>query len=115
MMSKMVFTFKTVKNGILLEAKCLSEDPEELVFQEQYSDELSELEAFSNFLYLINENYGPTTSRYSEHRIRVILAPGDRFEGETAKDLAYKKFSEQNKGSTMEEIFSAGWNASLSP
>ena len=40
--------------------------------------EQSEVEAFAHLLRVIDSLYGPTTSRYSEHRIYITVAPGDK-------------------------------------
>jgi len=38
-------------------------------------------------LFTINDLIGPTTSRYSEHRIYVRIEPGDKFEDlQTSED-----------------------------
>lgn len=39
-----------------------------------------EVETFSNVLWFINEQIGPTTGRYSPARIYVEVKPGDKYE-----------------------------------
>lgn len=51
----------------------------ELVFQEKY-DEEEEIECFADFLRVLNDEYGPTTSRYSSKRIYINIEPGDKYE-----------------------------------
>ena len=75
----MEFVFKRVKNGILVRVRSGVDEGEELVFEERYgSDEGAEVEAFADFLRLIDEYYGPSTSRYSAKRIYVRVGPGDK-------------------------------------
>jgi len=73
----MKFEIKYAKNGVILEY--LNEDGtrEKFVYQET---EGNEIEAFVDFLYLILENYGPATSRYSPKRIYIRVEPGDKYE-----------------------------------
>jgi hypothetical protein len=40
--------------------------------------EQSEIEAFRELLTAVHDIYGPTTSRYSEHRIYIRIEPGDK-------------------------------------
>ncbi len=40
--------------------------------------EQSEIEAFRDLLTAVHDIYGPTTSRYSEHRIYIRIEPGDK-------------------------------------
>lgn len=74
---KMKFDVRRVKNGLILEVKGeSSEVEEEIVFQENYDDEV---EGFANFLRYLNEEYGPSTNRYSPKRIYIRVEPGDKF------------------------------------
>lgn len=76
----MRFELRHAANGAVLR---IEQDPddgtsvEEIVYQERDGDEI---EAFAEFLRLISENYGPSTSRYSPKRIRIIVEPGDKYE-----------------------------------
>ena len=80
----MKFEIRRVRNGVSLrvEPDDQSEEAEEYVYQETES---GEIEAFAEFLRVLLDEYGPTTSRYSPKRIHVIVEPGDRYEppGET--------------------------------
>ena len=76
----MIFEIRSVKNGLILKAvdkNSDSSEAEEIVYQEKYDDEV---ECFANFLRYLDEQYGPTTSRYSEKRIYIDVRPGDKFE-----------------------------------
>lgn len=83
----MKFEIKRVTNGLILTAEYGSDLPEEnitLVYQEpSISLEENEAEAFADFLRLINDNFGPMTSRYSKARIYVTVEPGDKYETST--------------------------------
>ena len=76
----MLFEIRRVKNGCVLKVKNSSEESverEEIVYQEKYDDDI---ECFADFLCYLNDEYGPATSRYSEKRIYISVAPGDKFE-----------------------------------
>jgi len=78
MVNQLRFEIKEVSNGILVEAKYLHDDDatgEQLVCQ---SIEDNEIEAFAAFLRLLDENYGPMSSRYSDRRIYITVAAGDK-------------------------------------
>lgn len=62
------------KNGLILE------DGEGFLVYQQPPNEEDEVEAFANFLWAINEEYGPNTSRYSPKRVYIKVEPGDKFE-----------------------------------
>lgn len=71
----MEFKMERAKNGIIL----IDLDGEKVVFGE-CSDEKSEHQAFAAFLCYLANNYGPSDSRYSEERIYINVAPGDKSE-----------------------------------
>ncbi len=76
----MIFEIHRAKNGHILkiiDKKDNSSKHEEIVYQEKYDDEV---ECFAEFLRYLDEEYGPTTSRYSEKRIHIIVKPGDKFD-----------------------------------
>ncbi len=75
----MKFEIRAVKNGHVLKIEHDHADDaaEVLVHQENHDDEV---ECFADFLREINENYGPTTSRYSAKRIFIRVEPGDKYE-----------------------------------
>ena len=78
MVNQLRFEIKEVSNGILVEAKYLHDDDatgEQLVCQFIEDDEI---EAFAAFLRLLDEHYGPMSSRYSKERIYIVVAPGDK-------------------------------------
>lgn len=82
----MKFEIRRVQNGAVLrvEPEIPDEEAKEIVYQET---ETGEIEAFADFLRLLLEHYGPTTSRYSPRRIRIVIEPGDKFEPPSAKQL----------------------------
>ncbi|MFA4873836.1 MAG: hypothetical protein WC956_05450 [bacterium] len=76
----MQFEIRRVKNGVILNVRQSAEESseaEEIVYQEKYEDEV---ECFAQFLRLLDEEYGPTTSRYSPKRIYIRVEPGDKYE-----------------------------------
>ena len=71
---------RQAKNGLILEVTEVNENQtEKIVYQERYDEEV---ECFADFLRLMNENFGPTTSRHSEKRIYIQVKPGDNFPGQ---------------------------------
>lgn len=70
----MKFELEHASNGIILTVDD-GDDKEQYVYQR--TDE-GEIEAFAEFLWGILENYGPVTSRYSDKRIYIRVAPGDK-------------------------------------
>ena len=73
----MKFEIRRVRNGAVLRVEAESaEDGGEIVYQETDSDEI---EAFADFLRHLLDHYGPTTSRYSPKRIRILVEPGDKY------------------------------------
>jgi hypothetical protein len=74
----MKFEIRRVRNGAVLRVEAESaEEGGEIVYQETDSDEI---EAFADFLRHLLDHYGPTTSRYSPKRIRILVEPGDKHE-----------------------------------
>jgi hypothetical protein len=65
---------KTAINGWVLE----TEDGE-IVYQDP-DEEDCEIERFANFLRVIDDQFGPPSSRYSPKRIYIRVEPGDKFE-----------------------------------
>lgn len=75
----MKIEIRNVANGVVLriEPQQPGDEAEEIVYQERDDDEV---EAFADCLRFVLEQYGPSTSRYSAKRIRVVVEPGDRYE-----------------------------------
>jgi hypothetical protein len=75
----MSLVIKMVSNGWILEDHS---DPEMVRVQvfEGGDREEDDVKTMQQLLYTINDLVGPTTSRYSEHRIYVRIEPGDKFE-----------------------------------
>lgn len=79
----MIFDIRRVKNGCVLKVTQTPEETgeeHEVVFQEKYDDEV---ECFADFLRLLDDEYGPSTSRYSAKRIYITVKPGDKYEEPT--------------------------------
>lgn len=77
----MLFEIRHAKNGLVLKVTDkYDEGPKEIVFQEKYDDE-EDVECFADFLRLLDDQFGPSTSRYSPKRIYVRVEPGDKYEG----------------------------------
>lgn len=70
-----------VSNGWILEDHTDSEFTKRFVFEHMddfQNGEKSEVEAFVRLLWVLNDLYGPTTSRYSEHRVAIRIEKGDK-------------------------------------
>ncbi len=52
-------------------------EPDEVVYEEKYDDEV---ECFAAFLRSLNDEFGPSTSRYSPKRVYVQVERGDKYE-----------------------------------
>lgn len=71
------FGVRRALNGIIVK----DEDGEESVFQD--TDNGDEIEMWRYFLCFLTERYGPQDmDKYSEKRIYISIAPGDKWEGE---------------------------------
>lgn len=66
---------KLVNNGWVLEYEIDGET--QTYVMEKGVDEVI---AFRNFLQVVDEQLGPTTSRYSPKRIALLIVPGDKSE-----------------------------------
>ena len=73
----MSITIKPARNGWLLVYSEEGEQDQLHVFSHE-GEEKEEAEAFQALLYTILDVYGPTSSRYSAHRIYVTVKPGDK-------------------------------------
>jgi hypothetical protein len=73
----MKFEIHRVKNGAVLrvEYDYPEGETEEICYQETDG---GEIDAFADFLRLLDEHYGPSTSRYSPKRIYIRVEPGDK-------------------------------------
>jgi len=71
---------RRARNGWILrieEPSSEGDEADELVYEEKYDDEV---ECFADFLRTLDEELGPSTSRYSSKRIAIRIEPGDKFE-----------------------------------
>lgn len=78
----MIFEVRRAKNGHILKVTHSAQETgekEEVVCQEKYDDD-DEVECFADFLRYLDQEYGPSTSRYSEKRIYIRVESGDKFE-----------------------------------
>jgi len=75
----MRFKVCRARNGLVLEVEepLGDERPPEIVYQERFDDEV---EGFAEFLRYLNDEFGPSTNRYSPKRIYICVEPGDKFE-----------------------------------
>jgi hypothetical protein len=75
-----MITVRTAINGWVLELQSDVESIETYVFsyQDDPSDE-DEVKTFASLLRRIDSLIGPSTSRYSEHRVYVDVRPGDKY------------------------------------
>lgn len=75
-----MITIEMARNGWIVRDKQGEELEHVYVFSEGDTDKES-VEGFRNLLWQLNELCGPTTSRYSAHRINITIEPGDKYEG----------------------------------
>jgi len=75
----MSVTIKYCENGWIL-THIEEGEPDRLYVFSHTGSEQSEVEAFRDLLWQVNDIYGPSTSRYSEHRIYIKVQPGDKHE-----------------------------------
>lgn len=75
------FTVYRATNGLVIE---LPEDTDEHDYKTQqvfvFEEAQDEVKKFTEFLYMINEIVGPSTSRYSAERISIGVVPGDKYD-----------------------------------
>lgn len=73
------FEMVRARNGLVLKVEEPLDDGRAagIVFQERYDDEV---DGFADFLRYLNEEFGPSTSRYSPKRISIRVEPGDKCE-----------------------------------
>lgn len=76
----MSLVLKMVSNGWILEDHSDPEFTRIEVFESKEDSEKGEVEAMARLLWTIDSLIGPTTSRYSKHRIYIKIEPGDKVE-----------------------------------
>jgi len=75
-----MITIKSALNGWLIEYHVDKDQTDRYVFShDDASGEEQEVKAFAGLLRTLNNLVGPSTSRYSEHRIYVDVQPGDKY------------------------------------
>lgn len=75
-----MIVIEMARNGWIVRDKRDEELEHTYVFSDGDTDQES-VEGFRNLLWQLNELCGPTTSRYSAHRINIRIEPGDNHEG----------------------------------
>ena len=73
----MKFEIRKAKNGWIIEC----EDPEDLTNEIVGVDEPDEHEGFRTLLWEFLNAYGPTDGKYSKKRLRIVIIPGNSYEG----------------------------------
>ena len=77
----MRFEIRHATNGWILKAEVPSSEGvevNEVVCQEKYDNDI---ECFADFLRVLDEEFGPSTSRYSPKRLYIRVEPGDKHDG----------------------------------
>ena len=73
-----------VENGWLITDETDPDGPRKLVFQRDddvaINPSQQTMEAFVELLWRVTDLIGPTTSRYSPHRLKISLEPGDKYD-----------------------------------
>lgn len=74
----MQITIQRARNGYIVHHE--SDDDETMVqtIIEERDEDTDGIECFCDLLRVIDVLMGPTTSRYSEKRIRIVTVPGDK-------------------------------------
>lgn len=72
-------------NGWILQDDSDPDMPKKVVFEDTgrgsaINPDKVTMEAFTRLLWAINDLVGPTTSRYSKHRLHISLKKGDKYE-----------------------------------
>lgn len=72
-------------NGWILKDDSDPDMPKKMVFEDigrgsPINPDKVTMEAFTRLLWSINDLIGPTTSRYSKHRLHISLKKGDKYE-----------------------------------
>lgn len=77
---------ETVENGWLITDESDPDGPKRLVVECENpwtaNPAKETMDAFCSLLSRVNDLIGPTTSRYSAHRLKISLEPGDKYEKE---------------------------------
>jgi len=84
-----------VSNGWILTHQIDDERPEVEVFESFNSDE-DKVKAFQRLLYSISDIMGPMFSRYSQHRIKICIVSGDKYQGENRASCEFEASGRQD-------------------
>lgn len=76
----MKIEIQTAQNGWLIEVLEPEDERRLYVFSEDEETEASTAQAFVQVLHTLKDLIGPSESRYSEHRVRITIEPGDKWE-----------------------------------
>lgn len=75
-----------VENGWLITDETNPDGPRKLVIEcnevVTINPSQETMEAFCGLLWRVNDLIGPTTSRYSPHRLKISLEPGDKYDSQ---------------------------------
>jgi len=78
--SDTIVRIRPVLNGWILEIKVDKDQTDRYVFSyDEVPGEEQEVKAFAGLLRTLNNLVGPSTSRYSAHRVYVDVQPGDKY------------------------------------
>jgi hypothetical protein len=78
-----LFKLARAKNGYILEKRDVIDGVPTEVEELVGTDGEEEIETFRRFLWDIDENYGPATSRYDAKRIQIRIEPGDKTDADS--------------------------------
>lgn len=77
---------ETVENGWIITDETDPDGPRKVVVESNEATRINPsketMEAFCGLLWRVNELIGPSTSRYSPHRLNISLEPGDKHDPE---------------------------------
>lgn len=105
------FKIKTALNGLVCEIKSWDGETETIVSEECDGNEV---QSFADFLRILLDHYGPSTSRYSPERIQVRIVPGDKYDGpDKEADEALAFYLRMTENPTIEDAFLAGRHSVL--
>lgn len=85
-----MITIQMARNGWIVRDKQDEEIEHVYVFSDGDTDK-DAIDGFVKLLWTLNDLCGPTTSRYSPHRIQIKIEPGDKWEGDDHESLQSSK------------------------
>ena len=89
-MQDLTIAFRRAENGSIVDVVSGENVGDVQTFVHQDGDfPGDDVEAFADLLRLIEEQWGPTTSRYSPKRIVIRVEPGDKYDPSAVEDMEY--------------------------